>query len=291
MRETLQSIIEQTFKDWELVIINDGSSDSTESIIFEYKNKGVPIIYRYQQNKGLGASRNEALKLSSGEYIAFVDHDDIWMKQKLEKQIPLFENNSKVGLVYSDTIFFKNGKDLYNLFRKRVHPKGYVFREMLANYFLPIETVVIRKETLLSLDSWFDETLTMAEEMDLFLRIAYVWALDYINEPLAKWRIHGESFSQKHPYLVPKETEIILEKLSKLYPNFEIKYSQEIEEQRKLIAFNWALCEWKVGNKAKVRAYLFPYILKGRKLFIAYIFSFFPYPLFRFLQKIYSFLK
>ena len=98
LREALDSIINQTYKDWELVIINDGSKDSTESIIYEYIKQGYPIVYHYQENHGLGYSRNEALKRSHGEYVAFIDHDDVWMPEKLEKQIPLFYKNPKMAI-------------------------------------------------------------------------------------------------------------------------------------------------------------------------------------------------
>ena len=91
LRETLDSIVNQTYKDWELVIINDGSTDATELIIQEYQARSYPIVYHYQKNNGLSKSRNKALQLSKGKYIAFIDHDDIWIAEKLQKQILLME--------------------------------------------------------------------------------------------------------------------------------------------------------------------------------------------------------
>ena len=103
--ETLHSICSQTYPNWELVIVNDGSTDGTEAIVEKYMNQGVPIIYHVQENQGLGASRNKALELSSGAFIAFIDQDDLWLPEKLEKQIMLFEN-PETGLVFCDVIFF-----------------------------------------------------------------------------------------------------------------------------------------------------------------------------------------
>ncbi len=147
LRETLDSIVNQTYNDWELIIINDGSSDSTESIIHEYIKQEYPIIYHYQENKGLGFSRNEALKRSQGKYIAFIDHDDLWMPEKLEKQIPLFERDSKIGLVFCDTIFFnEKGKSKRDYSQKK-YWTGWCFSELLTDYFLSMPTVVIRRWT------------------------------------------------------------------------------------------------------------------------------------------------
>ena len=102
LRETLDSIVSQTYKDWELIIINDGSSDATESIVSEFIKRGHPIVYHYQANKGLALSRNEALKRSRGEYIAFIDHDDLWMPEKLEKQILALESNPEIDFFYGN---------------------------------------------------------------------------------------------------------------------------------------------------------------------------------------------
>lgn len=278
LEETLQSIFSQTYRDWELVIVNDGSSDSSEAIIQRRCSEGWPILYYYQENKGLGSARNKALELSSGSFIAFIDQDDIWMPTKLEKQIPLFRN-PKIGLVFCDTVFFRGNKDLYNIYSRIKPYRGMVFNRLFENYFLSLETVVIRKDALLSLDQWFDDTLTMAEEMDLFLRIGYEWNLDYVDEPLAKWRLHPESASQRAPDLVPRENEIILEKLLSLYPNFQEDYSKEIAIYKRQIAYRWAMINWKLGNKTDVRKHLKPYLFTHMKSSAIYFLSFFPHNL------------
>src|SRR2546421_314712 len=107
--ETLQSITAQTYKDWELVVINDGSRDATEDIVRRYMDAGWPIVYQYQENRGLSASRNKSIELSSGEFIAMIDHDDLWSPEKLEKQVPLFED-PKVGVVYTQTVVIGSSK-------------------------------------------------------------------------------------------------------------------------------------------------------------------------------------
>ena len=194
LRETLDSIINQTYKDWELVIINDGSSDSTEAIICKYIKNGYPIIYHYQENKGIGASRNEALKLSNGEYIAFIDHDDTWIPGKLEKQVDLFHANPNFGLVYSDCYFvYPGGKRVLGS-RFFNFKRGHVFKEMLASNFIILSTAVVRKDALNEFGGFPD--YKVAEEFALFLKIAKENPVDFISEPLANYRYHEENASK-----------------------------------------------------------------------------------------------
>ena len=111
LRETLDSIVKQTYKDWELIIINDGSSDSTEAIIYEYIKQGYPIAYHYQRNKGLAFSRNKALELSQGKYVAFIDHDDLWLPDKLEKQASILEKRPEIDFLYGNYFIKRGSRD------------------------------------------------------------------------------------------------------------------------------------------------------------------------------------
>lgn len=286
LRETLDSIVNQTYNDWELIIINDGSSDSTESIVYEYINQGFPIIYHYQENKGLGYSRNEALKRSQGEFIAFIDHDDIWLPEKLEKQIPLFDKNPGVGLVICDTIFFNKKGDVKQLYVKKKPPIGNVFRNLLTGYFISLETAVLRRVALSSLDEWFDPRFNMIEEADLFTRIAYNWELGYVDEPLAKWRMHHSSLTFCRKELFPKEKELMIAKFCKIYKDFAKEYKKEINIIKSQVEINYALLDWEQGEKIKARKRLKPYLTSSLKCKLLYLLSFFPFAFYRQLYKI-----
>ena len=86
LRETIDSVINQTYTNWEIVAVNDGSSDSTEEIIQLYINRGVPITYSYQENAGFANARNKAIDLAKSDWIVIIDHDDICLSDRLEKQ-------------------------------------------------------------------------------------------------------------------------------------------------------------------------------------------------------------
>lgn len=124
LEATLHSIFTQSFTDWELVIVNDGSTDGTDAIVRRHIASGRPIVYLPQANAGLSASRNEALRRSSGELIAFLDHDDLWEPAKLEKQVPLFDRSPRVGVVYADCINFTEDGYSYRQFQRHPPRRG-----------------------------------------------------------------------------------------------------------------------------------------------------------------------
>ncbi len=191
LEETLQSIFAQTYKDWELIIINDGSTDSTESIIKEYISQGYPIVYHWQENHGLGYFRNEALKRSRGQYIAFIDHDDLWLPGKLEKQLRYLHTHPEYGFLYSNAYVMQDGNRRLVYSMRATMPQGSVFRTFLTRYPVNLQTVVIRKILLDGLDYWFDENLDLSEEYDFFLRLLYKTLAGYHKEPLAVYRLHS----------------------------------------------------------------------------------------------------
>lgn len=273
--ETLQSVLSQTFEDFEIILVNDGSTDMTEEIIKTFSDPRIK--YYYQKNMGLSKTRNKQLGLSSGDFIAFLDHDDIWLPTKLEKQIQLFENQPKVGLVYCDTIFFNDKGDVKRLYSNRVPPRGNVFRQILKNYFLAMPSVVIRKQALESQQQWFDENFSMSEEYDLFIRIAHDWDFDYVNEPLAKWRMHSTSLTFSKRELVSRETELIMAKFIKIYPNFESKYKSELVAMKAFTQYQYALLDWEKGHSQNARSRLRPLIWLNIRYFTVYLLSFLPF--------------
>jgi glycosyltransferase involved in cell wall biosynthesis len=195
LEEALQSVLLQTYKDWELVVVNDGSTDSTERIIKSHMAAGKPIVYHYQENAGLGSARNKALQLSSGRYIALIDQDDMWLPEKLEKQVRAFEVDRSLGLVYSDTYFIdQDGKELGTAFKRSPPPAGDPFVGLLTHRnFMPCLTVLVRREAAQDVRG-FNEKLKYVEDYDLFLRIALKYKVSCIPEPLAKYRIHAGNF-------------------------------------------------------------------------------------------------
>ncbi|PIZ44424.1 hypothetical protein COY31_02670, partial [Candidatus Wolfebacteria bacterium CG_4_10_14_0_2_um_filter_39_18] len=141
--DSVRSALTQTYPNKEIVVVDDGSTDDTRAILEEYIKSGQ-IKYFYQENKGPAAARNLGIKNSSGEFIAFLDADDVWLPEKLKKQIDLFKN-PKVGLVYSDMEFFgdKFPFKKYSEMTKGFY-RGEAMRELIKRNFIPISSVVLR---------------------------------------------------------------------------------------------------------------------------------------------------
>ena len=275
LEEALQSVFSQTYKDWELVVINDGSTDSTEDIIKRYISMGWPIVYHYQSNAGVGAARNKALELSSGSIIAFIDQDDVWMTNKLEKQIPLFDDPT-VGLVFSDAILFNEDGKSERLYSKRPYYTGYCFSSLLSDYFLTIQTVVIRRSALDTQDEWFDPRFNMIEEADLFRRISYKWKSDMVIDPLSKYRVHSSNLTFTKPHLLHEETLLMLRKYRKIFPEFNNKFFKEIKILKQKVKINNSITLMSLGNKYEARICLFPFLFSNMKILILFLITFFP---------------
>lgn len=196
IKEAVDSALSQTYKDIEIIVVDDGSTDNTKDVLKKYIDNGK-IRYIYQANGGPASARNKGINNSSGEFIAFLDADDIWFPDKLKKQIPLF-NNSDIGLVYSDMEFFgdKFKYCYYSEILKRKMLKGYVYKNLILENFIPTSSVVIKRRILYDVGFFNeDRKLFAVEDYDLWLRITKKYKVDFINELLVKYRIHSHKIS------------------------------------------------------------------------------------------------
>ncbi|MCL7411934.1 MAG: glycosyltransferase [Methanosarcinaceae archaeon] len=208
LQEAIDSVYAQTYADWEIIFWDNASTDNSAEIAKSYDKK--LRYFRGEKNIPLGNARNLAIEMVRGEYVAFLDCDDIWMPQKLEKQVKLFETQSDVMLVYSDSYLIDSeGNTIRTAFETEEPYKGQVFDELLCRYnFIPLLTAMIRKEVFDKV-GLFNPAYKMAEEYDLFLRIAHLFSIDYVESPMAKYRIHDGNFSRNLDIGIKEELEIL----------------------------------------------------------------------------------
>ena len=284
LSESIESVLNQTYKNWEIIFWDNASTDKSADIFKSYKDDRLK--YFYSENfTSLGHARNLAIEKSNGEFIAFLDCDDLWYPLKLEKQIELFKNKM-IGIVISDTLFFNDKKIIRQHYKTFKPPVGNVFRHLLSSYFISLETAVIRKKALLELDHYFDKRFEVIEEYDLFIRLSFHHHLGYVDQVLAKWRVHANSLTWKKPNLFIDETRIFLLKISKLIPDFENLYKKEKNEILDSINFKEALNEWSLGNNFKSRKIILSLNKKRKKAKLVYILTFFlPFYIFDYLNK------
>jgi glycosyltransferase involved in cell wall biosynthesis len=196
--ESIQSVSEQTFHDYEIIVVDDGSTDDTKAVLQKenvYKN----IIYIYRDNCGLkSAVRNIGIQAAKGKYIAFLDSDDKWLPSKLEKQVAILERDSNCAMVCANAYILRDDvptKELY--VQSETLVSGNVFFKLLHNNFIINSSVLIRKsivQKLGGLDE--DRIIKSSEDYDLWLRVARLYAITSISEPLTLYRIHEGNYSK-----------------------------------------------------------------------------------------------
>lgn len=213
LKETIKSVLSQTFTDLEVIIIDDGSTDATQKVINGFDDHRIK--YFYQRNQGLSCSRNKALAYSSGQYIAIVDQDDVWEPEKIKRQADIFDLDSGVGLVYSDAYYINDaGKRLGKYFNKVIPQRGWVTKNLILGNFIPCPTVMIRTETLKKTGP-FRVGLKLAEEYELFLRLSLISKFEFVNEPLAGYRVHANNNSKNITGMCQEEIVIMTNILNK----------------------------------------------------------------------------
>ena len=204
--EAIESVLGQTYKDYEIIFWDNQSSDHSDSLVLSY---GGPIRYfRGEKFFPLGAARNEAIKQATGEYIAFLDCDDIWLPQKLEKQMALLDGNPSAGMVYSDFYAIdKDGQPLENCVKRPKLYRGKTFEQLINGSFILFSSVVVRKSVLDKI-GYFDTHFNIAEDMDFLLRLTYKYEIDYVDAPMVKYRIHESNWSKKYSVVFDESYEI-----------------------------------------------------------------------------------
>ena len=224
--ETVESVLNQTYKDYEIIIVDDGSEDGTRDALMPYMQK---IRYHYKENGGIASAKNAGINLSEAEFVAFLDHDDLWVPDKLQLQMECFNENHQVGLVYAKYTSFRDGKEL------RTKPEkgysGWIFKELLAKSFIQTSTVVVKKECLNAVGP-YDESFSLGDEYDMFLRISKKFQCGFVDKGLTRYRVHDTNASN-NDFLFDNEN---LGVYKKVYNNFMDLDGEEKRILRKRIA-------------------------------------------------------
>lgn len=205
----IRSLLQQTYQDFEIVIIDDASTDNTKEVINSFNDPRIRYL-NHEINRGLSAARNTGIKASKGEYLAFQDDDDLWTKDKLEKQMHIFDENAKIGVVYSGIIRIKSGKEIYEHPPDNVKKNGYVYKEVFYDLPIYMVTAVIKKSCFDKI-GLFDESLPSFEDKDIFIRLSKHFEFRLVDKPLVISWVSPDSLTRNTDFL-KKSTEILLKK-------------------------------------------------------------------------------
>ena len=189
IEETLDSVCAQTYQDFEVIIVDDGSTDDTAVIAREFCAADARFTLVQQPNGGPSVARNNAIERARGDWIAFLDADDVWLPEKLARQMELFREDPRANFLFTNYYFWDGSSGLFAYYRQnRPLPEGDAARKLVFACIYGCLTVMVRRETLQAVGP-FDPDLPFVQDWDMWLRIAErgMWARG-TREPLARYR-------------------------------------------------------------------------------------------------------
>ena len=181
----IRSVLGQTYQDWELIVVDDGSTDGTEQAVRGLSDNRIKYIRHDRNRRGGAAARNTGIRYAQGEYVAFLDSDDEWLPEKLQKELEVFRNSDPaLGLVYTgEMILDETGRVLEICMATK---SGWVYEVLLDSCFIGSCSRVTVKKQALERVAGFDETLVSHQDWDLWLRVARVYRIASIRDCLVK---------------------------------------------------------------------------------------------------------
>lgn len=242
LSHAIDSVLQQTYQHTEIIIVDDGSKDNTKEILKPYlKLHAGKIKYFYQENYGSSVARNNGIRLSNGDYIAFLDADDQWFKDKLERQLDFVKNNSQCHLVFSNArIINQDGNFLRNYIKDCSIFKNanQMFLMLLMKNFIPFSSVMAKRDILHKV-GLFDESLRGCEDYDLVLKISKLVPLGFISDNLINYRISPGNKSSNIEFRHRMTLTVV--------KRFSIHDKQFLKKHRVIIYKRWSGCHYSLG--------------------------------------------
>lgn len=197
----IQSVLNQTFQDFEIVIVDDNSGDDTQEVVRGFSDPRIRYI-AHRTNWRVGAARNTGVLNSSGQFVAFLDDDDEWLSEKLERQLELFGRCASVtGAVYTGFHMMdrRTGRTVQMV---RPSKRGHILHELCRhNCVGTASTVILRRECFEEV-GLFDETIDFGEEYDMWIRVAHAFDFAFLPEPLVRYSVHGNRLSTNYGVMI-----------------------------------------------------------------------------------------
>jgi len=207
----VQSVLGQTFGDFEVLIVDGASTDNTREVVSKFHDERIRYI-RERKDRGASASRNTGISQSRGKFIAFLDDDDLWVPSKLSKQLNLFDKNPCIGAVSAGAWIINENDETIGF--RIPSLRGNIFPKILSkNHVGNCSMVLVRKECF-EKSGLFDENLEASEDYDLWVRLTKHYEFDYVNEPLVLYRVHEKRIST-NPYKALRAKKLLIKKHSK----------------------------------------------------------------------------
>ena len=215
--EALDSVLDQTYRNLEVIVVDDGSTDNTKEVLKRYEEE---IKYIYQQNRGVSSARNRGIAISRGEFIAFLDADDIWLPEKLEVQLNLMEGEGSIGLVGCGRYGMDySGNTMEGLLGKNYSNHVEFLNQLLiGNIFRGGSTGAFVKKECFEKVGLFDESMRFGEDWDMWIRIAKLYKVRFVDKPMVKVRQHDSPKGYRNLKTMESNIRRLIKKNEDLYP-------------------------------------------------------------------------
>ena len=245
LREAIDSVLTQTYKNLELIVVDDGSTDNTSEIIRKFTDKRIDYIC--EGHGGTSAARNRGIRKANGSYIAFLDSDDIWLPEKIEKQLKIFqESKLNPGVVYTGIQYIDSHGNKKKQ-KKLSNHRGKILKQLLRKNIAGIGSTILVKRECFEKCGLFDESLPSRVDLDILIRICQHFTADFVPEILCLTRIHDERITADITGKI-KSREILFEKIYPYLKRYRILLAKYLYETGKLYL--------KIGNTKKAKEYI-----------------------------------
>ncbi len=194
LEKSINSVIQQTYQNWELIFFDNFSTDESKKIVNGYVDKRIKY-FKSNNFTSLYEARNLAIQKAEGDYISFIDTDDLWVEDKLKKQIDFLEKNKEFKIVYSNYYILEDKKNKKYLKHKKSLHSGQITQKLLDNYSLGILTAFLEKDIFKKFE--FKKNYNIIGDFDFFIDLSQKFKIGSIQEPLALYRVHESNFSIK----------------------------------------------------------------------------------------------
>ncbi len=232
----ITSVLNQTFQDFEIIIVDDCSKDNTQEVVRGFNDMRIKYI-RNEVNKGEAGSRNVGILNSNAEYIAFLDDDDEWLPDKLRLQVDLLENNpSIVGVVYTGYVEVdrSNNKIIWQMVPAK---RGNIYKDILVKNYVGVPSTVVLRRACFEKVSLFDENIIYPTDYDMWIRLSDKFCFEYIKESLVRYYVHERSISGNLELRI-RGAEKILKKYEQSFSLNSKAHSQCYVQMGKLYCLN-----------------------------------------------------
>ena len=284
LKDAIDSIYSQTLSNWEIIFLDNASNDQSSEIANKYDTRLK--YYRLDKNVPLGEARNIAMKKATGKYIAFLDCDDLYVNDKLEKQINLMNEFDFVMSYGSAEIINKNGKVIKKSLA--INKSGDIFRSLLKHYEINMQSVMLLRSYILENRLTFPINFHYGPDYDLFMDIAVRSEIGVLRDIIVKTRVHPGALTHKKLHCIRDELKSTIDRLTLRDPSIKVQYQRELKSAYAKFEFYHTRYLISQGDNSAARATIKPVIKTRWEYFLLYLLLPLPLPRSIFMRLIFK---